>query len=423
MSFVCWKVDRYPYLSSTGTWDTTPITLTEFSRPIVETNSGDAKDSFSFTVNNFNGEYDNYFQPQDKIIIARALNSTTVSTSNIIIVGAVKDPPYNRTGSKNEIKVEGFNFSESIFSAMVFIDTNGQTIPQVIQTALNHVRLYAPNFPVTWNSGNPSVMTTGAAFPAMYKPYKNVSLRKVIEDLSSNAVTTDGNYFWYVDINNTLVWRPTITGSAVDTFNSSTDAYNSIKSGKDTKGIINYIIVKGGRDPAGNPIQKRYVDAVSAAKNGNKFYIYTDPGIQAETLTKQDMDKSDPAKKGQHTQRVPYSFPFTCSWQATTTGTSPTMTVGVAPSVANSSEYVKAIITEITARMDRAGNQLLRDYKNGKLSIDIGFEAGIKTHGLLDIISCTIPEVFTGTKPLRVREISYTSDTDIYSLQEDTGTI
>jgi len=416
MSYLTWKLDRYPYLSTTSTWDTTPITITDFSNPLVEVNSGDAKDSFTFVVNNFNGAYNDYFQPQDKIVISRVLNSTTITTSNILIVGAIKSPPYNRTGARNEVKVEGFNFSESVFSAMVFIDTQGQTIPQVLQTALNHVKLYAPNFNITWHPNNPSVKTNGSAFPSIYKPYKNVPLKKLIEDVSSNIVTTDGAYFWYVDLQNRFVWRPSSGSIPISTFNSTSDGYISIKSGKDTKDIINYIIVKGGRDPQKNPIQKRYIDAVSAAKNGNKFYIYTDPGIQAETLNSQDLDKSDPTKKGKHTQSYPYSYPFTCSWTSQATA-------GTQLSVANNANYIWAIRSEITYRMDLIGNALLATYKNGKLKIDVGFEPGTKTWGLLDVISCTIPEVFSGAKPMRIREISYGPETDVYSFEEDVGTI
>lgn len=425
MSFVTWKVEKYSYLPS-GEWDTTPVVVTDFSRTIVEVNSGDAKDSFSFVVNNFNNNYNNFFQPQDKIHIYRTYNTVTVSTSDILLIGAIKDPPYNRTGSKNEVKVEGFNFSESIFSAITFVDAIGITIPQLIQAALRQVGQASPKFRIGWHEDNPPKTTRDTDFPLVYKSYKNCTLKKMLEELSSSKATGDGNYFWYVDINNKLVWLPTIGGSATQTFNSQTDAYKSIKSAKDTKGIINYVIVKGGRDPAGNGItRKPFTDPVSAAKNGNKYYFYTDPGIQGETLTMQDMDASDITKKGKHTQRTPYTYPFTCSWKATADNTdgTPALVAGQSPTVTNAGEYVSVIRREILSRVDKAGNELISLYKNGKLSIDIGFEAGSKPWGLLELVSATIPEVFAGTKTLRVREISYTSDTDIYSLQEDVGTI
>lgn len=414
MSYTSWQVQRSAYNATTLTWDS-PTTLSEFSRPLVEVNSGEAKDSFSITFNNFNGTYNNLFQPQDKITISRVVNATTFGTADVLIVGAVKDPPYNQSASRNEVKIEGYNWSEAIFGAMVFIDPAGQTIPSVIQTALNHVKLYASNFQITWHPSNPSVTTTGAAFPAIYKQYKNVPLLKLMEELSSNIITQDGSYFWYVDLNNYLVWRP-ISGGNAQTFSSSTDVFKAIKSAKDVKGIINYVVVKGGRDPNGTAIQDKYIDAVSAAKNGNKYYWYSDPGIQAETLNLLDMDKSDPTKKGKHTQRFPYSYSFTCAWASQATA-------GTYPTVASNADYVATLRSEISYRMNQLGNQILRDYKNGKLSVDLTFEAGTKTWQLLDRVQCTIPEIFSGSKWLRVREISYSSDTDIYSLTEDVGTI
>lgn len=425
MSFVTWRLQKQS-IDSNNDYSGSVTTLTEFSRPIVEVNSGDAKDTFSFTINNFNDEFNNYFQPQDKIIIARAYNTTVVTDDDIIIVGAVKDPPYNRTGSRNEIKIEGFNYSESIFSAIIpRLDARALTIPQAIQSGLNAIKGNNPNFRIQWHPSNPSLTTTDTAFPTVYKDYSNAPFNKFIEEVSSAPVTGDGRYYYYVDKDNYLVWRASTGGAIAGTFDSSTDDYKSIKSGKDTKGIVNYVIIKGGRDPSGNPIQRPYIDAVSTAKNGYKFYYVVDPGIQAETLVSQDMDKSDPTKKGAHTQRFPYSYNFTCSWLSSVDDSSatPTMSKGVAPVVTSNGEYTSVVRREIVARMDRYGNSTLAAYSKGKLKIDISFEAGSKAWGLLDQIQCTIPEVFSGTKVMRIRDIQFTDNTDVYGLEEDVGTI
>jgi len=401
MTFVTWKIDRYPFSTSNNTWSTTAITLTQYFDPMVQVSSGDSRDSFSFKVTNFNDTFSNYFQPNDKIVISRVVNSSSLASSDILMVGSVKNVPEEETGSMNQLRVEGANFSDAVLSGIAFFDPAGAPIDDAIQAALASIANYNSNFGVVWSASNPTTTSTAAAFPAVNEKWFNRPIKDFIAKYSTAQATGDGNYFFYVNNSNELVWGKK-GDSTAGTFNSSSDDYTRIRINKDLKDVKNWVIVKGGIDPNGSAIQTRVHDISSIARNGLKPYILTSITKSAETLVKVDKDRYGVS------DMKDASYPLTPAWAS-------------AP-LANYAAYVVALRVYVIAQCKAEGESFLQGRVGGKLKVDITFIPG-KGWGRGDLIECTIASLGSAIKKLRVTEIQYTDDADTFTLVEDIGSL
>lgn len=400
--FVSWKIERYPFSIVDSTWSTTGEVLTSFYDPAVRVNLGDARDSFDFKVTNFSDDFSNYFQPNDKLILSRVVNSTALASSDIIMVGTVQNVPEQVTGTMNQIRVEGYNFSEAVLSAIALFDPTGLPIDEAIQQALNAVRVYNENFEVTWHPSNPTTTTEGDPFPDVTERWVNKSVNQFIQKYSTSDKTLDVDYYWYVDKDNKFVWRPR-TQTTTDTFNSATDEFSLLKISKDIKDVKNFVIIKGGIDPKGVGIQDRVQDDESIGKHGLRPYILVNIAKNAETLVTADVGTNGV------TQASDITFPFTPPWND-----------GV--SVANYDAYVEALREYVKAQCRSEGEAFLTLRKYGKLKVELEFEAG-KGWVLGDLISCTIPSLGSAAKSLRVSDAQFMTETDLYTLVEDIGSI
>jgi len=415
MTFVTWKLEHTPFANNTYDSDDT-VTLTDFYDPIMSVKLGTAKDTFSFKVTNFNDNFNDYFNVKDKIVLSRVINSDTVTTDDIKMVGVCKDIPEEHSSGQNLIRVEGVNYSETITNGIFFGDVENETIPQAIKHGIDFVSGTTPNFKVVWHPDNPDVKQDLTAFPSItidthfwYKP-----LRDLIEKYSTNQETTDGHYYWYVNNNNYFIWRPMKSGIKEGyEFNKTTDTFKSIKVSKDISGIRNYIIMKGGFDPQGNQIQRTVPDFVSIAKNGMRFYVHISKTNKAEELIKSDLDNSYGKDIGDNSYP---SLPYTTPWISAATNAVVVCTT--------KSDYVTAIREHIKALLNAEGQEMLELYRYGKLKIDLVFDVGSKNSWQLgDNINCTIPNIRELPFVMRIKEIQYTTTTDTFTLEEDKGTL
>jgi len=440
MSYVTWFIEYTPFIDND--WNSSDtINFTTFRNPIMSAKLGDSRDSFSMQVPNVRNMYDNYFNPNDKVAVFRAVNSSTKPDVPIMII-TLKDTPEDYSYNKKEIKIEGYNFSESVLSAVTYVDVTNRQIPYAFKDALDDISQDNTNFSVTWNDDNPLVNTNGDAFPTVNKKFFYAPLRKLIEEFSQNEQTLDGNYYWYVDNNNTLVWDSAYAFSE-DSFNSSTDPYTTMKIGKDTSGIKNYFILKGGMDPVGHQITQPHINQTSVAKHGRKFMLVVDATTQntAKELLNQDLVDSYDLED---VQALAETFPkeiedgtsFTTSWVSNVGTTTTTkkygivmtngvnVTINEGSAASNKGAYVEVIRAEVKARLINRGEEIAYNLQYGKLQVDLSFKPGSKSWGLGDIITCTIGTIKDNEPtPMRVREIQYTSNGDTYSLEEDVGSL
>lgn len=417
-----WKIERYERTGDT-TWSATPDVLTTLYAPydiIVRDKLGDGKDTFSWNMVNFSNELDDYFNVNDKVTISRAVDTSTLDSDDIVMTGIITQLPYGIDGSKVVQKVSGTNYTETLMNAISFVGAANLPIDQFLTQALASVANYNDAFKVTWNSSNPSVTSGGAAFPDVTERWYNKSITKALEKYSSGQYTGDGNYYYFVDKNNTLVWRREV-GDPQYEFNSSTNEdYTMMNISKDTKDVINFVICKSSDfTPKGRVLTVRVDDGVSRAKHGFKPYIMVSKASYATNLYA--LDGVD--------NRTPTSFPFDTAWVASVTRASnPTMTPGSPVTIASLNEYETAITEEVKFSMKKDAKAFKDLRKNGKLQVEVVFPNGKATGAKIPwalggVVNVTIPQIDKTAKPMRVHERELRTDEERYVLIEDEGTV
>ncbi len=434
MSYVTYKIYRTPFLKG-GHDIINREEITDWYTPEIVTNIGDGKDQFSFKVNNKNNIYDGKFNPRDKITIYRGYNTTVLTDDNILMVGLITDAPEKITFNQDYLRVKGYNHSETLLNALVFMDPmkSGKTIPEAIQEGLLRVSTNE-SFKVTWHPDNKVVKENGDPFPVLNERIFYKPMIYVMEKYSSQQYTTDGTYMWYVDNENRLVWKKEKDAenyyfSSVDTATLTADTdFVSIDIGKNTKDVRNYAIVKGGYDPYGRGVTGRYVDYVSATKHGLRFQYVTDGINYIGDLNEEDITKLEVIHSTKAEGKLPstvsgFSYPHQFDWM---TEQDPAITAATddADYVQKLRDYIrKVILTDV-------GKVVIDSLSSGRLSVKLSVKAGTKLWGLGDVIRCYIPNTTIGSsttseKNLRIQEITYGQSLDNYTLAEDTtkGTI
>lgn len=429
MTYTVWKFLYTKYKGTTST------EITEIFNPQVIVNLGDAKNSFSFDVNNFSGRYNNYFNPNDRIDIYRVVNNGSTASSDILMVATVRDTSVEVNGQKNRLRVEGFDYTEAILSAVSFGDYQNTPINTAIQQAITFANtINSGNFQVTWDSGNPSTRhVDGAAFPNVGERFFYSPIRNLVEKYSSNRYTGDDvDYYFYIDKNNHFIWKPRLS-TASWSFDISTQDIISVKLAKDLKDVKNFIILKGGLLPNNNQVQIPYRDMASISKHGMKYYIAVSNNANAKKFNSMDLSKSYSTTSP--TSAYPVEFDgaggFTTAWVSSYTGTidgvsmteGSTVTINKGTGAANKTAYNAVLKKHVETLLTKEGKAICDLYRWGKLKVDLELRPGKVTWVLGDVVQITIPMLSSSAKPMRIKEIQYTEDSDTYSLEEDVGTI
>lgn len=420
MAYIQWKIDRYAFNGLS--WSGTPNSITTFYDPILSVALGDKKDTFAFKLDNPYGQWDNYFKPNDKIVISRIKNATSFSSSDIIMAGVIRDSPTNASGTQDELRIEGYNYSESVTTGIVFINPTNKSPMEIIEEAVDNLRLMNTNFSVTYDTTNPTTKKNGSPFPTYSPKYFYKPLSKVLDEQLSSGNTQDGRYRWYVTTDNKLKIIADTDGNSYS-YDASTDSDTvNYRDGRDLNNVKNFVIIKGGSDPSGLPIQTRYQDYTSISRHGVKFHFMVDNNKYAESLNKQDMTDSWGSNA---TSRFPQAYPFTTTWRASYTETVEGVSVvsGNYTLVNNDDEYNAVLKQEAITRLKSDAQAYVEEYRFGKLKIDITVNAGSKSWALGDLIICTVPRLGITNKTLKVMEIQYTTEIDTFSLEETTGTL
>ena len=429
MVFVKWKLEHTPFRE--GVYQTGETSdITSFYDPILETNLGSGRDMFKFKVQNNRGIYNNFFKVKDKITVYRKVNSGSFTSDDIVMVAAVEKVPYKDTNSTNVMNVDCYNYSEAIMGAIVFVDAENKSASEAIQEALLQVKKVAGgNFGVVWApTGN------GTTTQVVGKRYFYKTLLSMIEELSQDKYTGDGTYFWYVDNNNNLIWRKDEAFNEGVAFNSLTTPYREMGTKIDTSKVINYIITKGGILPDGRQVQDYVPDFGSIAKNGYKFHIEVGEANTVNELVKMDQD-SDGVETTDGYPDLTSSFQTAWVWSGTTatidtvTCTKDSrVTINLGTEAANKKAYNNILRGEVITRIRKRAQDLLEVRSKGKFILELDVIPGQLSWNLGDRITCTVPEIFydsindvTETRELRVQEIQYTTDGEIYELEEDKG--
>lgn len=414
--FVSYRFELVKRLS-TNNWDFgNPITIAEFEAPKISVRLDDERNSFSIDLSNFNNKWLREISPRDIVTVSRVVNSSVFSQSDVLLQGLINNNGVVVDSSTNRVKVEGYDYSDTVMMAITNVDAKNLTIPEMFIESLNFINSAAPSFGVTWDSGNPLLNSKDESFPLVGRRIFNKSMREALIKWSNKERTEDVNYHWYVTPERKLIWRPSSKDVSF-VFDYEADDFLELKDGKDVNDVRNYVIVKGGRDPAGKQIQTYVQDLSSISRHGQRFRILSDVSRDAEFLNKQDMDSL-----GIEGERFPDSYPFTTTWPSLDNldsgGNPQPVTVNT------NEEYVAAIRNHTTINIKQVGRDYVETHKYGKYELEVSFVPGKgwQLGDLIDVASYPFPDG-SSSKTLRVYGVDYDVDIDTFFLSEDLGSV
>ena len=405
MSLVLWRISYEKYDKTTDSY-ASPIIINDYNSLKMNVNIGSGKDSFDFKLTNANGDYNDYFNVSDRFVISRKINdfssSPVWSDSDILMTGATRDVPLTHAYNRKEVSIKGYNYSETLMNAVTFVDATNMTVAQAIKDSIEKVGLYNTNFQVTWHPDNPMTKEDGSSFPVCNERFFNKNLNYILEKYSATVKTEDGNYYYYVDSSNRLVWRK-MKDSSSDTFSSVTNDYHEMVIKKDTKDVKNFVIIKGGLDAKGRIIQDKAADYPSIASHGFRYYVLIDEKKTASSYLEQDMQKAGVDDMADAT------YPFTPTWTTT--------------SYSSFKDYNDDFRLYIRAKLRDIGESFIAERRFGRLMITIKKSPDDIKWALGSVIDCDIPQLRSTTKLMRVTGIDYGTFSDQYTLKEDEATL
>ncbi len=402
MSYKTFKVELYKRAGAG--WSTTANNISGFFNPTVRTAINDKKDSFSFNILNNNNQYfgaGSTFENGDRIVISSAINTSTIASSDALIDGVILNVVED-ISTNNTLRIEGKNRTEMFLEGLCFVTSSIQkTPPEILEASLNFYNAQNGNFHITWSATNPSVKSDTTAFPTYYVADFYKPMNVVFERYSSNEYTQDGNYFYYINLANELVWAQ-MSAVSVDTIEETDCQKISIGSKGDQ--IVNSLVVYCGQDAYSNGIRAYAFDWGSRGKNGAKWKPMTSTNDIATTLMDEEK-RTNASDFDDDSSWFPKSssYPYTTSW-------------GV--SCADDDEYNAAIRAESKNRGLTRGQAYLNGRKDEVLSLKVTLPF-TKSFSLGTVVTCNFPTYNLIGRGVRIHGIDYDSYSTTLILKED----
>ena len=402
MSIVYWKIVRYPKLSA-NVWGS-GVEIQYFSEPKVAIKIRDGKDSFSFVIKH--GSYE--FTANDKVDIYRKVGSNVFSDSDLLMTGIVRNIVPKKSGSIKRVVISGYNFSESIMNGLIFVDATNLTPPELFKQGISSLKLASKSFTVEWNNDNPMLKSDNiSSFPVVGEKVYNKPFYQVLERYSSKDKTDDGNYYWHVDKDNTLVWKP-ISQVASSSFSESSASLREFSSSIDVRDVKNFVVVKGGLDSQGRVLQVRYADYSSISRNGFHYYILSDEAKTTDTV--QDIDKRDAGVDDMKDA----SYPFTPFWSS--------VACTSYNGLLDSTSYVKLLRVYLRSLLKSVGKSFVDDHKYGRLKFSVSVKPEDNVYHPGDLVFCSFIDDGLSDGNMRVEEVNYSTFNDVVVFVQDEGT-
>ena len=399
MAKVVWQLTHYPKNTSTG-WGSGTI-IDKYSDLQLNVAIGSSKDRFNFKID-IDNEYS--INTNDKIKFSRRYDNEVHGVDDVVMLGVIRTVDPTLANNRQELVVSGYNFSEGVTSGLIFIDATNLTISEMFQEAISNLKLSDDNYTVEWDGNN--TKKDGSAFPLVGEKIFYKSFSDTLDKFSNSEYTEDGNYYWYVDEDNKLRWRPN-SDSESGLFNQSTSSYVSLKTTRDVNDVKNYVIVKGGYGPNNKILQEKVSDYTSISRHGFKYYILTDGVKVVENAYQQDLQDQGLATTASMEDA---SYPLTTYWSG-------------GSSFSSFSDYATAFNQYARAELKSLGKSFIDNNKFGKLKVDVSMKPFDHSYKIGNLVTATITTNNFGTRPLRVESINMTSTNDGISFTEDIGSI
>ena len=382
------------------------------------------------------------FESGDLCRIYKKLNSTSFTNSDIIIEGTVDTPGVSLKTSGNVLTIDGYGIIENMFSAMVFIRDNAINQPHlIIQSAINQInnyntlrKIYGAN-PTEWaNIGNAVAKSDSSSFPTIQYASSYKSAMEVVEEISGDNYTDDGNYYYYMYYNGDddryeFKWnykQPTLTPElsilgVVYVYMSIDDgeALNS-KISKSNSEVINAIIYNVGLDCNEVPWEFLNFSNTSMIGHGTKWkYVIATNTIFTDLLNAEfeaDTSEWDLGEEGNRTKNYPDD---TSAWTFQFKDRDSDGTLQATTAVATSDKtFNDVLVTESEFVGKKATDRILKTYGAPRLKAEFTLPF-TNSHTLGNLIGITSARFNITNYPLRLVEIKHDEWATTLYLEED----
>ena len=336
------RILHYPKLSN-GSWSSTPTSQAILDEAISLDESEGIKtrtDGFQFKINNslfhllkptgVGTETIPLLNVDDRIEIYLWYGSSDQTSADMVMDGYITEVKYSIEETGKHVSVDGVNRTERLLNTLVPIIaedskrfSTGRASDAIIwminllkNTDPHGNRLIKASEAIldengVWQKGGYIYPTTKKI--EYYESYKTVY--EQIETLSTNEYTGNGQYIFWLDLNNELHWVPKSKTARVLIVEGGCTGANCIEPLKiqlstgmyDT---INAMIINCGKDARGNTVLGLAYDLVSAASKGFRWKYVAQPRVGSQFHQKNLLD-SNGNSIDTNQDGFPDSYPYT----------------------------------------------------------------------------------------------------------------
>jgi len=397
MAFHTYKIEHFGK-TDTGAYNEVGTELSNILSISLSLKLGESADSFSFTIVNYDDNQLNFFKIDDRVKISGSLDG---STYVLLLDGIINSKQNTSTLDSKTVSISGLNRLEKLFNALV--TTTGEGVQKTASYWIKEIIRQVNEFNVFVGTDREILYDDTTVIPTT----KLIDYRKgferafkLIEELSQDQYTDNGQYIYYLDNTNYFHWKP-----KSQVAQGELEYGDEILTHRTQKGmydIINYIIMNCGKNPYGSTILQMDYDVVSINKLGWKVKLISRESI-ANELRQLDQDSNYKPEFWDDGAEFPNAYPYAPSWAEGAT-------------VANDAEYNASFVNVCMEAGLLAIGALLENTTNPTFKTDLSLEPSF-AYLLGDVYDLKIPDNFwTTPQKIRVSSINYNFGTGGWKL-------
>lgn len=283
MGYVFRKIEVYQ--KKDGTWNTAgdpDFEITIGTKTSILIGLGKKKDIATITFDNIDNQFFNgidKLSTDDVLRIYQKRDSDSFTSADLLIEMTIRDVPEKINPSGRKITIKGHNLIEAFFDIQIpagYTNKKWFEILDALKAEINGLSIgkeFLLSFPATKKDGSdfPTI-----SYTCNYKPFS-----QILEDLTSDKYTEDGQYEYILtigDTENTLTIsaRTAIQDTAAPNegvIEEGVTEVNSFNIQRSKDNIANFVIFNVGNDLYDKSVEGMHFDPLSMGKNGFK-YLY-----------------------------------------------------------------------------------------------------------------------------------------------------
>jgi len=355
------------------------------------------------------------------------------------IEGPINEPQLSKA-DRNIVEVNGMGLIDAVMSGMAFAQN-----PQVynyahlqIQAIIAQLNQFNPNRqiyganPTEWaNLGNATTSKV-IAYTSKYR-----TAVEMIQDLSGDTYTGNGQYIFYINFNSTaldaygyvgryeFIWQPKQTASTSN-LSEDGDYIDKVDESKTTDDVVNCVIYNAGTDLNGYGIEGLNFD-FSFTGYGLKWQYISSTSYIFKSIIAQEVNQNLAAFPVDSNGRPSSQFPTTYPYTFVTVKTRDALTgasLGGTIIAANATEYNQALRNEALAIGKLATKTIINLYNRPRFVNKVQYNrASNQQFALGGVYTMNFPSFGITNRLMRVYEIDYNYDNTIVTFKEDEITL